>query len=130
MATYSNNTTVKANASIAAASGGFANGNLYTAPANGYAIINIGVGVGSGNGSMGVTVGGQYVAERSNNGTSGGTSIAGGAIPAANMQYGGTGAHVQSLTGVYVGPGQTVAAVGTGGLVYAWISGTEFVNTP
>lgn len=131
MATYSNNTTVKTNAAVAAASGGFA-ATLYTAPSNGYAIVNVGVGVGNGNGTSGVSVGGQVVAERINDATKGCTSLTGAPTLAANFNAGGSGvsAQVQTLSAVYVGPGQSVAAFGSAGIIYIWISGAEFVNTP
>ena len=94
----SSNTTLKVNAAISASTS--ISATLYTAPANGYAIVNLTAS--SSAGGTTITIGGRNV-----------ISV--------------TTATVLGQT-AYVGPSQSVVAtIGTGN---AQISGVEFVNTP
>ena len=96
----SSNTTIKVNGAVSASSGSSA--NLYTAPSNGYAIVNLTT-INS-TGTTSVTVGTRTVQS----------------ISSSTAVYG---------QQIYIGPSQviavTVSATGS-----AQISGVEFVNTP
>ncbi len=97
----SSNTTIKMNAAVAANTSAAGSTTLYTAPASGYAVVNLYMSASTG--SVTVTVGGRTVAS----------------IAATNTV---------SYQSVFVGPSQALAcSIGTGTVA---ISGVEFVNTP
>ena len=104
----SSNTTIKINAAVNAASALASSGTLYTAPANGYAIIHF------------------RKASTSNNAN---ISIAGRALHNAQTTEIQT---IGSAMAYYVGPSQSVTW-SSGGIESAGaftIFGVEFVNTP
>ena len=95
----SSNTTIKANGAVAASSS--VSATLYTAPANGYAVLNLFMSASAG--SVSASVGGRTVASF-----------------AATQSF--------SYQSVFVGPSQALTcSIGTGSVS---ISGVEFVNTP
>ena len=100
----SSNTTIKMNAAVSASSTATFGNTMYTAPANGYAIVNVNKAGGVGNAT--ITVGGVRI----NTAT------------ASPLAY-------QSI---YIGPSQSFAwssgAAEAAGMIT--ISGVEFVNTP
>jgi len=108
MATYSANTTIKVNGAVGTnitITSNTTSGVTYTAPSNGYAILQVAV-------SAGGTF--QYQTILSNRPCHPPLS--------ANAGY----------SNIYVGPSQTVQVITTGYSVSATISytGVEFVNTP
>lgn len=121
MSTFSNNTTLKVNAAVSA--NRTTNGNFYTAPANGYAILNISA---VRNGGGDITVGGRTVFQM--------TQFSGQSEYISPGDYYSSGINnagaTSSKSGVYVGPGQIVALSGVAGSPSFDISGVEFVNTP
>lgn len=132
MASLSNNTTLKVSAAIFATT--TTNGaTLYTAPANGYAILNVSL-------QQNASLVGQYCELRI-----GGRSVltmrtqASGQVIASNSNGTNTsslpvdgidGQFIATDKGIYLGPGQSItfhqSSVSTRGTV----SGVAFVNTP
>lgn len=105
MATYSENTSIKIQAPISQnGSASLSASTLYSCPANSYAIVTLQIaGVASGV----IKVGGKV------------------------FMVGPGGVGFTLLTGVYVGPGQTVVIEeNTGGSVTGFVSGVEFKNSP
>lgn len=104
MATYSGNSTIKVNGAVSGyqTRGSTGSTAVYTAPANGYALVNIRFAWSGGTHEL--RIGGRTL------GTTSGSTF----------------------TGVTVGPGQSVEVfnAGVGGSCEAWVSGVEFVNTP
>lgn len=115
MGTYSSNVSLKVNAAI---SNAVTSGTLYTAPATGYAIVNLFITSTSGNAT--IRVGGRDVLQAYNPGSEHISSNA----PVDNGSPGVSGISAQ---GIMVGPSQAVTVVGTGTFQ---ISGVEFINTP
>lgn len=109
MATYSSNTTLKVSAAVAASAlAPISPTTVYTCPANAYAVLNL---VASKSGTGSVTVGGIDL------------------IPAG--EYATPAGSYIRLTGVHVGPGQTVVANSSiGNAVNLYVSGVAFINTP
>lgn len=130
MATYSNNTTIKVNAAVSASSAG-APATLYTAPANGYAILNALLSTSNGATEAYLNVGGVPVGWHKSSATLGVSSSVSGFTPSTftdtDTLYG-FAKGSSSIMGIYVGPGQSIAVGGSG--CHAFVSGTEFVNTP
>jgi len=89
------------------------NGTLYTAPANGYAILNLAANAGT----LGcdITVASILVYSFNATGTTGAP------------QSGASGGQVGSVT-IYVGPSQVVSVVNYSGTRAIGVSGVEFVN--
>lgn len=101
---------------------------LYTAPSNGYAIINLYLTTNNANSHFSqVSVGGQPVASNYAVNSANGTSQGSTTQSITNSAY----ANSMSLTvlGIYVGPGQSVTFQGSGATSRASISGVEFRNT-
>lgn len=118
-----NNVTLKVSAAIATSR--TSNGTAYTAPANGYAIINLSFIANGGAGYAHVTVGGQpaqyfyagtnqYVAPKMDGNSS---------------NSGATGSSGNGNCTIYVGPSQVVATAGMSNAEVRF-SGVEFVNSP
>ena len=121
---FSNNTTLKVSAAVAASG---TSGTLYTAPANGYAVLNVSILAGGGVGSyLTLNVGGNpvyhfYMATAS--------SVipkndSGAAAGAANASSG------TSFIQIYVGPSQTVTITNQSGTPTVYLSGVAFINSP
>lgn len=102
MATYGSNTTLKVNGAVSATMSG--SGTLYTAPASGYSVIQLGT---TSNSVWTITIGSRNVA--------------------IGYSTNGSGSAVRTF---YVGPSQAVAATLTSGSGALEASGVEFVNTP
>lgn len=136
MASLSANTTIKINGAVSAAATNITSGTqtLYTAPANGYAIINATLAHTTGNaGSIDLRVGGQLVMS-TYTAPSGPFLNSNGFVSASTpfVSLQDTGKHSFTERGIYVGPGQSVELFPSGNLVgsTARISGVEFINTP
>ena len=98
----SSNTTIKMNA-VVNASATNTSGTLYTAPANGYALVQVSF---SGTGSI-----------------TGSMDIGSATIFSVNASY--------QVNGLVVGPSQSVTYSGTTtGTIFFAVSGASFVNTP
>jgi hypothetical protein len=132
MASLSANTTIKINGAISASAVNVSVTpvTLYTAPANGYAIINATLAIGTTLSSCDLRVGGNTVfsasgisAFKSSNGSSSTTII-------ESLQD--ILKHTATMSGIYVGPGQSVEFYPSNYLNQntARISGVEFINTP
>ncbi len=114
----SSNTTIKVNGAVSVsgtASGGTL--TLYTAPSNGYAIVQVSWSVATGS-NMRILVGSRivYYVNESNHPANNGTTI---------------GQGMSALT-LYIGPSQTlqISESAGSGSISAVASGVEFVNTP
>lgn len=102
----SSNTTIKVNGAVSAANSAFNNTvTLYTAPANGYAIVQVYCTVFGGTTNPRVIVGGRNVFQFTSVNT--------------------------SVLGLYVGPSQSLQISEGGGSTFTAVaSGVEFLNTP
>lgn len=124
MATYNANIVVNAAVSGTAdiVSGSV---TLYTAPANGYAVVNIALGI-SQNSTGSVSVGGRVVVAMNAATADAGSTVYGGRTTAqfVSQLYGST------VTNVHVGPGQSVVLSANGtGAAGGRVSGVSFVNS-
>lgn len=129
MATYSNNTTMKVNSAISATST-TDGATLYTAPANGYAIIQASILCLGSLDSSEIRIGGHPVLSAygtspttANSSVFGKDNFGGPSIVDGNQL------NVFYERGIYVGPGQSVT-LHTNNSRRARISGVEFINTP
>lgn len=102
---------IQVNAAVSATRS--SNGTIYTAPANGYAIINCHAAAGTG--GFLVDVGGVTAYRFSDTATT------------ASPQSGVSGNAISSVT-LYVGPSQTVAISSYSGTKVLTVSGVEFVS--
>jgi hypothetical protein len=129
MATYSSNVTMKVSAAISAAS--ITDGaTLYTAPANGYAIIQASIQVVGGSDTGEMRVGGQPVLSAYGiSGSDARSSTFGVTNTGGPSSIDGAQTGFFHERGIYVGPGQTVTWH-TNNSRRARISGVEFINTP
>lgn len=99
----SSNTTIKVNAAVAG-SGSSSSGTLYTAPANGYAIIHWGT-TSYSSGTYTISIDGLQI----------------GSLTTSQL--------LQPAGGFYVGPGKSVTYTNSGSVTIV-VKGVEFINTP
>ncbi|HEY9705640.1 MAG TPA: hypothetical protein V6C58_24590 [Allocoleopsis sp.] len=114
-AVLGNNVSIKVNAAVSNSSSA-ASATLYTAPANGYAIVQVGIDNG-GSGAVLLSVGGLGILNYN---------------PTDNVWNGqnGTGGAFTALTqSIYLGPSQSISYSGNlGGTVT--VTGVSFINSP
>lgn len=119
------NTSIKVNGAVSASA--TADGTLYTAPANGYAIVNIMVtGSTTGNTEILFLIDSKYAAAARYS-------------PSVGMFFEGQYREASlpgsraNMTSIYVGPGQALTVdfnSGGTGTITAYVTGVEFINSP